>query len=301
MKIIICHQTKNPCFIKAEPMTPKGIVVHSTGANNPNLKRYVDCEAELGKNQYGNHWNQGSAQKMVHAFIGKDKAGNVAVVNTLPYDMACWGVGRGRKGSYNYDPTGHIQFEMCEDNLTDKGYFQAVIQAAEEYCAYLCREFHLPVSSIVSHKEAHAQGYGSNHGDPHHWLSKFGMTMDDFRQAVEDILAPKPAPAPETVYTVVKGDSLSKIAARYSTTWQKLAAYNGLTNPSLIHVGQKIKIPGTAPSAPSKPRTYTVVAGDSLSRIGNRLGVSWRKIATANGIKFPWIIRPGQVLTIPEV
>ena len=104
MKLIICHQAKNPCYIKAEPMTPKGIVVHSTGANNPNLKRYVDCEAELGKNQYGNHWNQGSAQKMVHAFIGKDKNGNVTVVNTLPYDMACWGVGRGGKGSYNYDP-----------------------------------------------------------------------------------------------------------------------------------------------------------------------------------------------------
>ena len=92
MKLIICHQTKNPCYIKAERMTPKGIVVHSTGANNPNLKRYVDCEAELGKNQYGNHWNQGSAQKMVHAFIGKDKNGNVTVVNTLPYDMACVGV-----------------------------------------------------------------------------------------------------------------------------------------------------------------------------------------------------------------
>ena len=42
MKLIICHQAKNPCYIKAEPMTPKGIVVHSTGANNPNLKRYVD-------------------------------------------------------------------------------------------------------------------------------------------------------------------------------------------------------------------------------------------------------------------
>ena len=190
---------------------------------------------------------------------------------------------------------------MCEDGLTDKGYFQAVIQEAEEYCAYLCREFNLPASSIVSHKEAHAQGYGSNHGDPHHWLSKFGMTMDDFRKAVEELLAPKPAPSTETVYTVVKGDNLSKIAARYGTTWQQLAAYNGLANPSLIHVGQKIKIPGTASVTPSKPRTYTVVAGDSLSRIGNRLGVSWRKIASANGIKFPWIIRPGQVLTIPEV
>lgn len=51
---------------------------------------------------------------------------------------------------------------------------------------------------------------------------------------------------------------------------------------------------------PDQPRTYTVVAGDSLSRIGNKLGVSWRAIADANGIKDPWIIRPGQVLIIPE-
>ena len=51
---------------------------------------------------------------------------------------------------------------------------------------------------------------------------------------------------------------------------------------------------------PDQPQTYTVVAGDSLSRIGSRLGVSWRAIAEANGIVDPWIIRPGQVLIIPE-
>lgn len=48
------------------------------------------------------------------------------------------------------------------------------------------------------------------------------------------------------------------------------------------------------------PRTYTVEAGDSLSKIGNKLGVPWREIAQANGIEEPWIIRPGQVLVIPE-
>ena len=51
--------------------------------------------------------------------------------------------------------------------------------------------------------------------------------------------------AVETVYTVVAGDTLSKIAAKYGTTYQSLAAYNGISNPNLIHVGQKIKIPGT--------------------------------------------------------
>ena len=51
---------------------------------------------------------------------------------------------------------------------------------------------------------------------------------------------------------------------------------------------------------PHTARTYTVVSGDSLSRIGSRLGVPWRKIAEANGIADPWIIHPGQVLVIPE-
>mgnify|MGYP002536505463 CR=1 FL=1 len=54
----------------------------------------------------------------------------------------------------------------------------------------------------------------------------------------------------EVTYTVVAGDTLSKIAAKYGTTYQKLAAYNGITNPNIIRVGQKIKIPGTA--APKK-------------------------------------------------
>lgn len=48
----------------------------------------------------------------------------------------------------------------------------------------------------------------------------------------------------EEVYTVVKGDTLSGIAARYGTTYQELAKYNGISNPNLIFVGQKIKIPG---------------------------------------------------------
>lgn len=49
----------------------------------------------------------------------------------------------------------------------------------------------------------------------------------------------------EIVYTVQKGDTLSGIAARYGTTYQKLAEYNGIANPNVIIVGQKIRIPGT--------------------------------------------------------
>ena len=184
MNIITCYQTKNPCYRKGTPMKPVGIVVHSTGANNPHLCRYVDCPERLGVNRYGNHWNRPEAATLVHGAIGLDKEGFVTVVNTLPYTMAAWGVGKGSKGSYNYDPTGHIQFEMCEDDLTDRSYFDQVMETAVAYCARLCREYGLAAESIVSHKEAHAQGYASNHGDPENWMGRFGMTMEDFRARV---------------------------------------------------------------------------------------------------------------------
>ena len=186
MEIITCYQTKNPCYQKGTPIKPMGIVVHSTGANNPHLCRYVDCPERLGKNQYGNHWNREDAQTQVHGFIGLDKAGRVAVVNTLPYTMAAWGVGKGSRGSYNYNPTGHIQFEMCEDDLSDRVYLENVVEAAVAYCAALCRAYGLTADSIVSHREAHALGYASNHGDPENWLSRFGMNMDDIRARVRE-------------------------------------------------------------------------------------------------------------------
>ena len=49
----------------------------------------------------------------------------------------------------------------------------------------------------------------------------------------------------DTVYTVKSGDTLSEIALKYNTTYQKLAEHNNIANPSIIYVGQKIRIPWT--------------------------------------------------------
>jgi LysM repeat protein len=59
---------------------------------------------------------------------------------------------------------------------------------------------------------------------------------------------PVPTKAPEadksdTIYNVVEGDTLSKIARKYGTNWQALAQYNHLKNPDLIFPDQKIMIP----------------------------------------------------------
>ena len=43
-------------------------------------------------------------------------------------------------------------------------------------------------------------------------------------------------------YTVKPGDTLSGIASKYGTTYQKIAADNGIGNPNLIYPGQKLII-----------------------------------------------------------
>lgn len=183
------YQTKCDCYKAKKPITPVGIFVHSTGANNPNLKRYVDDEAHLGKNQYGNHWNRAGLTVQVHAFIGKDKNGNVAVAETLPQNIACWGCGKGAKGSYNYNPTAHIQFEICEQQ-GDREYFDKVFACAIEYCAELCKKYGWDENRITSHIEAAKAGYASNHGDPEHWMKQYGKDMNWFRAEVKKKLKP---------------------------------------------------------------------------------------------------------------
>ena len=70
----------------------------------------------------------------------------------------------------------------------------------------------------------------------------------------------------ETVYVVKKGDTLSAIARKYGTTYQKLAQYNGIANPNIISIGQKIRIPGKATQATA----WTPKVGDTVIYNGNK-------------------------------
>lgn len=198
--------TNNPCYKAGKKLNVKGVMVHSTGANNPNLKRYVGPDdGLLGKNQYGNHWNNSKLRKCVHAFIGKLADGTIATYQTLPWDMRGWHGASGPKGSVNNT---HIGFEICEGRLTDKEYFNKVYEEAAELCAYLCKEFKLdPLADgvLICHSEGHARGIASNHADVMHWFPKHGKNMDTFRAYVNELLEgsgvtpvePKPEPKPE--------------------------------------------------------------------------------------------------------
>lgn len=196
MEIIQAYFTKHPCYnAKRKAISPVGIFVHSTGAVNRELRRWVDSPERLGKNQYNNHWDKPTATKSVHAFIGYDKFDEVIVAETLPHDIACWGAGKGKNGSYNYNPHAYIQFEICQGSNTDSEYYWEAITVAEEYCAYLCKAYGWTADNITSHAEAHKAGYASNHGDPISWMKHFGDNMDKFRARVQARLNGSETPA----------------------------------------------------------------------------------------------------------
>ena len=152
------------------------------------LKQF--CRSLLGKNQYNNHWNTdkpGGRQVCPHAFIGKLADGTIAAYQTLPWNMRGWHCGSGAQGSGNDT---HISFEICEDNLTDSAYFNAVYKEAVELCVYLCKQYGIRPERpyLICHSEGHELGIASNHGDVMHWFPKHGKSMDTFRAEVKRLL-----------------------------------------------------------------------------------------------------------------
>ncbi len=176
--------TESDCYHAGRTITPKGVMIHSTGANNPELRRYVAPNDGLLGEPSLRHWNQPGISACVHAFIGRLADGSVAAYQTLPWTMRGWHCAGGNKGSGNNT---HISFEICEDGLEDADYFQAVYRQAVELTAYLCKEYGLdPLADgvVLCHQEGYQRGIASNHADVLHWFPKFGKTMDDFRADV---------------------------------------------------------------------------------------------------------------------
>ena len=181
------YARNNGAFKAARPMptgSPAGIIIHSTGANNPNLKRYVNAPEICGENPYRNYFDRADSDVCPHAVIGKDKNGEVKAAKLLPWNVCCWGCGSGSKGSYNYAPA-YIQIEIAEDALNDRAYFKEAFGLAADLCQRLMKNYPtIKSGNIISHKEACARGYASNHGDPEHWLARFGKNMDWFRSLI---------------------------------------------------------------------------------------------------------------------
>ncbi len=109
-----------------------------------------------------------------------------------------------------------------------------------------------------------------------------------------------PTPPPSTIYIVRRGDTLSAIAFSQGTTVAALVRANGLLNPNLIFVGQRLVIPRPTLIVPSPRATfYAVQAGETLSSIAAKFGVSPTAILIANNLRNASMIFTGQVLIIP--
>jgi hypothetical protein len=182
MKLTQYYLTKNDCYKAGRKIKVKGLMLHSTGANNTKLSRYINPDdGVLGDNPNNNDWNRRGISKCVHGFIGKDKNGTIRTYQTLPWDHRGWHAG----GKANDT---HIGVEICEDDLTHDFYFNAVYQEAVELFAYLCKKFNLTEKDIIDHSEGRKKGIASNHGDVMHWFPKYGKSMNTFRADVKALL-----------------------------------------------------------------------------------------------------------------
>jgi len=132
-----------------------------------------------------------------------------------------------------------------------------------------------------------------------------------------------PESAGAVSYTVQKGDSLSKIAAKAGVSSRELAELNNITNPNSIRIGQKLLLPAyakpipqsaapataKAPAAPKKPKSaepavasgdsHTVQSGDTLGKLASRYGTTVAAFREVNKLKND-MIRVGQKLSIPK-
>ena len=190
-KLVQSILTKNSCYTAGKKIIVKGLMLHSVGCPQPKASVFL------------NSWNQASfGTACVHGFIdGNDGT----VYPTLPWNHRGWHAG----GSANNT---HIGVEMCEpacikytggssftcsDTATAKACAKRTYEAAVELFAMLCKQYGLnPLTDIISHKEGHAKGIATNHGDPEHlWNGlKMGYTMDTFRKAVKAAMSSSEPP-----------------------------------------------------------------------------------------------------------
>jgi hypothetical protein len=178
VKLIESFLINNDCYKSGKKITPKGLMLHSIGCNQPSAQVII------------RNWNKPGVRKCIHGFIEP----NGDVYHTLPWTMRGWHAGGKANDSY-------IGVEMTEpatikygegsqwidlDPATTKKHVLATYNVAVDLFTMLCKQFKLdPITAIISHSEGHKKGIASNHGDVEHIWRKFGFTMDKFRQDVK--------------------------------------------------------------------------------------------------------------------
>ena len=115
-------------------------------------------------------------------------------------------------------------------------------------------------------------------------------TTNDVSQEFEEII-------------VKKGETLSKIARQYNTSYEYLAKINNIQNPNIIRIGQKLKVPLFKDDKINDTghSLYIIKSGNTLIQIAKEFNVSIQTIVELNDIANPNLIYAGEVLRIPTI
>jgi LysM repeat protein/uncharacterized protein YkwD len=150
-----------------------------------------------------------------------------------------------------------------------------------------------------------------------------GATAGEAPPPPDPVIAASPqpvdAPAPVRVqvpaegmdYSIRAGDTLLGIAIRHGTDWETLAEANGLTERSLLQIGQVLRVPGSGAFAEAaamlnasvlqiETEEYAIKSGDTLFGIAARHGITWQELAALNKFSERDYLQIDQVIQVPK-
>jgi len=110
----------------------------------------------------------------------------------------------------------------------------------------------------------------------------------------------QPVRGPSSYHVVRRGDTLSRLAARYGTSVAALRRLNNMGTRSVLQVGRKLKLPAAVQSRPVKRPSYHVVRrGDTLSVLAVRYGISVAALRRLNNMGSKTVLQVGRKLKLP--
>lgn len=199
-----------------------------------------------------------------HIFIDDN-----SITQSVPDTYVAYAVGGARYSDYKQtggasmygiiNNTNSISFEMCDTVKNGKYDVSAKTRAnAISIIAQKMVLYNIPIENLYRHFDVNGKYC------PRYYMGKNNKEWEKFKADVKAEM--KRLKAPKTTTTVKESTSTSSKTTK--TT--------------------------------SSAKTYTVVSGDTLSKIGTKTGVKWQDIASINGIKEPYTIKAGQVLKLTK-